>query len=62
MGHSKGTEPKAKRGGKPGAETPGAAADRESQTRGQNEQDTKRRTGDFGGAGEHERKQPGPRQ
>jgi hypothetical protein len=62
MAHTKGTEPKKKRGGKPADETPGAEPDRGSETRGVNEQDPKRRIGRFGGAGEHELKQPGRRQ
>lgn len=62
MAHTKGTEPKTKHGGSPSKKTPGADPRRGSETRGENEQDSKRRLGDFGGAGEHERKQPGPRQ
>ena len=62
MAHTKGTEPNTKHGGKPSDETPGSDATRRPETNGENERDPKRREGNFGGAGEHERKQPGQRQ
>jgi hypothetical protein len=62
MAKTKGTEPHTKKGGKPANETPGNAKDRESETRGQNEQDVARRSGNFEGAGEAPYRQPGRRQ
>jgi len=58
MARTKGTESRTKHGGKPSEKTPGADPKRASEAPGENEQDPKRRLGDFGGAGEHERKQP----
>ncbi len=62
MAHKKGTEPEPKKTTGGPVFDGGADKHRGSQTEGQNEQDTARRIGNFGGAGEPPRKQPGPRQ
>lgn len=62
MAQTKGTEPNVKHGGKSSDETPGSNPTRQSETGGENERDPRHSEGNFGGAGEHERKQPGQRQ